>query len=310
MKPVASGLLGWLAFTAVCAFTLFACGQDPPAVKSGKAPAKAEAAKADETPQKVNGLELFLERDEGPVSLPVHEVDPAEKFVTFRVRAARFVPPPVNGVPIDPEEKVAIERAEWVVTTVGKNQPKIREEQNDQNTLVHVGLPESGEALLVSVNALVKGGEKTWVTKHAQAMVLVSGGRGAPEAEPDRPTAVPQGVTGLHVIVVVPDRTNPTPEFKALIDSKAVPEALKASGSNVYVVDQNSNLARRNDVAAVVRSVGVPCVIVAGPDGRLLPNGNGHKLAAQPFDGKADARIARRNETALLDLVGRAAGGR
>jgi hypothetical protein len=282
-------------FAALLAF-------QPPA---GPAP---PAPQAPAQTQKVPGLEVVLERDKAaaPESAPSFQVDPAERFVNLRARPA---PTAANVTP-------KLTRVAWVILSTGKVPPKINENLNEQNSVVTVGLPEAGESLYVAACALIDASGKPELTDHATTLVVASGAGGvggaparvAPGQADGPPAPIPATARGLIVVVAVADKR--APEAAELGRSAAVAAALAPSGSRFFLVDQ-ADLARRPDLAPFAARAGLPCLIVFTADGRqALPAGAAQRLNLLRFDGRADAEAARRNEAIVLDLVGRAAGGR
>jgi hypothetical protein len=266
------------------------------------------AAKQEAPPQtqRVPGLEVVVERDKGQSdSQPAFQFPQSESYVNVRARPAPWPGPPAA-------DKPTIRRVQWIVLG-SQSQPKVSENLNPENSVITVGL--SDPSVFIAAVALIDtGGGKCELTEHAAVTLAVTTGNGPPQpqmgqGQPQRPAAVPAGTQGLSVVVVCQAKT---PEFLALAQSQAVRDALAASGSRLYVMDA-AEAARRpgNDTMPHVQAVGLPALIVIGPDRRrLLPAGTAQRLNVLAFDGKNNAEIARRNELILLDMVGRAAGGR
>ena len=280
---------------------------------SGLLRAQPDKAALPEAPQsqKANGLELTVTLLSGEVSKPAVAVEPRERFVTVRAAATKFSPPAKDAKGDAAYLDVKLVRTEWFVATIGNDEVRHAENpKDDTNSEITVGLPEPGETVLVIANALVTDGTKTWITPHAQ--VLVSVNRPAPPAgaaaqQPKAPAAVPAGVSGLHVIVVA---DGAAAELKALAESKALADYLKASNSRLYVTARDGPLGRRPDVARLLTAARGPVVIVLSADGkRVLPAGAALPLNLTSLGGREDA-AAVSNWQAVADAVGRAAGGR
>ena len=264
---------------------------------------------------KVNGFEIYLDRDGEVQSGPAVEVDGRERYVTIRARSSKWLTRDKEVV-----EDVKLEQVQWAVVTVGAIPVKTSEDFDAVNSSLIVGLPDDGEGLLVYACALVAVGDKKVMTRHALLSVRVAGkrppvGKAGPAAGPaplETPVAVPANVTGLSVVLA--SRDAPSKELTDLVGSPRIKEELARSKSAIYLYGPEQ-LAKRPDVVAVLKDstgkdLAQGLVVITGDGKAVLPAGKAIRLVYLRYDGKTDKDSLARNEVILLDTIGRAAGGK
>lgn len=277
-------------------------------------PPQKEAAREESPTYKVEGLELT----------PPQEVDPDERYVVVQAKT-------------DGDYKV--ESVGWIVVSMSQKPVKYTELDNS----VIVGLPQKGEAVLVYADALLykEVQAQTTVeieingeyvkkkanliqkeykkTKWATTLVAVKGapppppgpggnGGGTPGQPTDPqtgPVKIPPQAGRVHVVVVL-DNIAGDVRQKSLFEAKNWRETLKQEGHLTYVYDgarDDATLKAKGLRDLITKSIGGgPAIIVMSSDGRPLPTGQAIRL---PITDDPQ-----RNELIVLDLAGRAAGGR
>lgn len=292
-----------------------------PAAAQPKQPPKSSLPQPGAGPatNKVNGLELVLENETGYESVASVDMDVNKRFVSVRAQPAKLVlaDKDKKSAEYDPQ----LVWAEWVVLTVGKTPAVTKDELTPQNDIALVGLPAAGESLFIQVNALLKYGDEKaasyFMTKHCLLVVRATGSDAGPQPlsgvdprqVPDRPAAVPPNVKNLSVLLFVDDKAAAAKEVADVGGSAAVRAGLAASGSSFFYEDMNGPLARRPDIARKIMAARRPCLLVLAPNGQVV----GGQPIPLPYVGYTDqnqAEARRQNEVILLDVVGKAAGGR
>jgi hypothetical protein len=305
MKWLATSLI----LTILCFATTVLAQQPRPVSKaSPQREVPSEAPKEAAPTNEVEGL-----------SLPApQEVDPKEKYVVVQAK-------------IDPDYK--LQSLDWIVVSMSQEPLKYTE----LDTAVIVAVPSPGEAVLLYADALLykevenqidvevdiegkptkqkvnvtqKEYKKTkWVTTVVGvkgAPVKPGGGStpGTPSTSPGQPIAIPPSVGRLHVVVVL-DNVAGDPRQKSLYETTSWKETLRKGGHLPYVYDavkDDQLLQLKGLKKLMVDAGGGSVLIVMTADGRPLPTGTAIKLPIT--DDPA------RNELIVLDLAGRAAGGR
>lgn len=284
-------------------------------------PQEKDAPRQPEQTAIVPGLEVFLDRDGEVVPGPAVDVDARERYISIRARTAKWVG----------KDKVEItdwklDRVEWVCVTVGAIPVKTTQDLDPANASLIVGLPDSGEGLLLYACATLvrdgmSGSKERTMTRHALLTVRVTGkapstARAGMPAPLENPVAVPAGVSGLAVVIV--SREAPPQELVDLAKSERVKTELAKSKSELWVYgpEKFTGPKARNDLLAVLKDQsgrdipGPGLVVIAGEGKQVLPAGRGQRLVYLKYDGKNDKDSLARNEVILLDSVGRAAGGK
>lgn len=285
---VAALLLSLIITTFLISFSV---GQDQPTTKNPPAVAPQLLA-----PNKVEGMEL-------PAPM---EVDPNEDFLVIGAKATG---------------DWKIEQVEWAVVNLGNKQIKF----NELGDSIIVGLPAKGEVLFLYANALMSKeteeldkdqkptGKKTKafrLTKHAVTTITVKGTAVDPKVDPKdpapvqgAPTSIPNGIRKIHVVMVYPP-TAPD-AVKRLSKSNAVVQALAKGESLFYPYEttpENIQALTKKGMWDKIKEAGVPSLLIVTNDKRVLPDG---KAIPLPL-GQDYAR----NEFILLDILGRATGGK